>query len=359
MVKSSLFCGSVNATCLFRHIWLISTALCALVIIGCSSGSKQSNITNLQGRTMGTTYHVSYIPVEGTPQSQQIQSQLDQLLATVNQQMSTYIDDSEISTFNRSPVGAWYDVSPATVEVVDLAIKVSHWSSGAYDITVGPLVDLWGFGAKSEQMASEPQAEQIQAAMQSVGFQGLHLRTDPPALKKLKHREIDLSSVAKGYGVDVLAEYLMSVGVTSYLVEIGGELRAKGMKPDGSAWRVAIESPQDAGGRSVHSILQLTDYAIATSGDYRNYFEKEGVRYSHILNASTGKPITHKLASVTVLAETCAEADALATALLVMGDHDGLQLAEEHQVAALFIVRDGETFVERLSPKYEALLKNK
>ena len=189
-----------------------------------------------------------------------------------------------------------------------------------------------------------------------TGYEKLEYRLDPPALRKL-HPEltIDLSALAKGYGVDVLAEYLEEVGVQDYMVEIGGEIRARGTNPDGQVWRIGIEKPEPGGQRSVYEALPLEDLGMATSGDYRNYYELDGERLSHTIDPRTGRPITHKLASVTVLHEECAFADAYATALNVLGPERGYELAVSLKLPALFIVRVDDRFEEKATPAFQAL----
>jgi thiamine biosynthesis lipoprotein len=262
-------------------------------------------------------------------------------LASVNERMSTYQADSELSRFNVAETTDWFPVSAELVRLTDTALAVSTLTNGAFDVTVGPLVNLWGFGpeVKADQLPS--QAE-IDAARARVGWDLLHTRVEPPALRKDRtDLYVDLSAIAKGYGVDRMAAVLEDVGITDYLVEIGGELRGRGRNAEGEPWRIAIERP-DAGRRAVLRVVALTDRAMATSGDYRNFFELNGKRYSHTIDPATGRPVDHQLASVTVLAERCAEADAWATALLVLGPARGMTVANERGLIALFVERFGD-----------------
>ena len=218
-------------------------------------------------------------------------------------------------------------------------------------MTVGPLVNLWGFGPVPRG-DTIPSDTEIREALQKVGYTKIHTQISPPAIKKDRPDiQIDLSAIAKGYAVDQVADYLDRSRVLDYLVEIGGELRAKGKNAEGTAWRVGIEKPVP-NKRAVHQVLHLRDQAMATSGDYRNYFEKNGQRFSHTINPRTGRPITHNLASVTVINPSSMRADAMATALMVLGPEVGYELAERQKLAALFILRDSDGFQERATPKF-------
>jgi thiamine biosynthesis lipoprotein len=260
--------------------------------------------------------------------------------------MSTYRDDSELSRFNRAAAGEWFAVSRATAGVVAAAQEISRKTNGALDVTVGPLVRLWHFGPQktsSSRASFEPPSDTaLQSARNLVGYEKLEVRDDPPALRKLtKGLEIDLSSIAPGYAVDQIAALFQQQGIKDFIVEIGGEIRAAGGRDVGKPWRVAIERPM-LKRREMYAALALKDAAISTAGDYRKFFEHDGKRYSHIIDPGKGQPVDHDLASVTVLADTCLDADGWDTALLVMGPEGGFDYAEQHDIAALFIVR-GET----------------
>ena len=236
-------------------------------------------------------------------------------------------------------------MSRETAEVVALALEVSELSRGSFDVTVGPLVNLWGFGPDPAR-DRVPGDDEIAAALAGIGYGKLRLRAGAePALWKEAPLYADLSAVAKGYAVDRVAALLEARGVRNYLVDIGGEMRAAGRKQSGALWRVAVQSP--AGGGDLARVLEVTDVAVATSGDYRNYFELAGTRYSHTIDPRSGRPIRHNLASVTVVDSSAARADALATALNVMGVESGAALAEELQLPVLFIVKEDDGFRER------------
>ena len=301
---------------------------------------------------MGTGYSVKLVDLPPEIDPQTLQGALDRLLEQVNAAMSTYRADSELSRFNQNQSTDWVEASPQLLGVLQEAQQISRLSDGAFDISVGPLVNLWGFGpgARREQA---PSPSEIQAAQARVGYQLLDLRADPPALRKTRpDLYLDLSAIAKGYAVDLLAAYLDSRGLANYLVEIGGEVWGRGHNRHGRPWRIAIEKP-DPGSRSVHDVVQLDGQGIATSGDYRNFFEQGGRRYSHSIDPASGHPVEHDLASVTVLAPSVMRADALATALLVLGPERGLALAEHQGLAALFIIREGEGFSAVATPEFE------
>ncbi len=316
----------------------------------------------MAGPTMGTTYHVKLTALPAGVERAQLQHDIDALLDEINQQMSTYLPESEVSRFNRAAADEWFAVSPATAKVVAEAQEVSRLTGGSLDATVEPLVELWNFGPAGTSDGAGPSAfhppdqSAIDAALSRVGWQRLDVRLDPPALKKsVEGLEIDLSSVAKGYGVDRVAELLADRGISDYMVEIGGEVRAVGTRPDGRPWRIGIERPE-TDVRRTQWVAPLADASLATSGDYRNYYECDGHHYSHILDPSTGRPVEHTAASVSVLADSCMKADAWATAMLVLGPERGYDLAEEHGLAVLFVSRSDDGYAIRASTAWQAKL---
>jgi thiamine biosynthesis lipoprotein len=314
-----------------------------LVLAGCSSPREQ---VVLRGATMGTTYSVQLVDPPQTVEPAVLQEQVDDVLADINAVMSTYDAGSELSRFNASSSTDWYGVSAELAGVVAVAQGVSAASGGAFDVTVGPLVNLWGFGP-GDGSRVPPDPERVRAAKLRTGYGKLDVRRSPPALRKaVPDLYVDLSAIAKGYGVDRVAALLDTAGVEDYLVEIGGELLARGRNARGEPWRIAVERP-DPSGRTVQQVVALTDAALATSGDYRNFFEAGGTRYSHTIDPATGRPVTHDLASVTVLGADAMHADAHATALLVMGVDRGLRFARAAELAALFISRTGTGFETR------------
>lgn len=324
----------------------IVTVVLMLALSGCA-GDEPTTIT---GQTMGTTYSIKI--VDPVADAGELKALVDAELVRVNDLMSTYIPDSEISRFNRSPIGEPFPVSADMLEVTRMAGEIFRLSGGRFDVTIGPLVNLWGFGAEHSRSVVPPDAE-IEAAMARVGY--TNLVTGSGTLTRQVDLYLDLSSIAKGYGVDLLAEFLDRRGYSNYLVEIGGELRGRGLSPRDTSWRVAIERP-DAAVRVPFKAINIGSMALATSGDYRNYFEVEGERYSHTIDPVTGRPITHNLASVTVLAPSAAWADGMATAINVMGEERGLALAEAQDLAVFVIIKADGGFIEHHSSAFEAYL---
>lgn len=329
--------------------WPAALLLAVFVLSGCS---REPEVIGFNGLTMGTSYSVRWVDTDES-RLQVLRPLVNALLKDINQQMSTYIDDSELSRFNALPAGGSLEVSPQLAEVVSESQRISRLSDGAFDVTVGPLVNLWGFGPEG-RIISAPSEEEVETLLAEVGYENISVEGD--RLSKKGDQYVDLSAIAKGYGVDEVAALLEEQGIKDYLVEIGGELRASGLKPDGSDWRIAIESPV-AGSRGIERIVSVSDTGIATSGDYRNYFEENGQRFSHTIDPRTGRPIAHKLASVTVLRPKCYEADALATAMTVLGDVAGPAFAREHGIAAFFIIKQGDGFVEYATPEFEQYLQ--
>ena len=330
----------------------LGLALLVALVSGCGRGAPPA-ATTLSGRTMGTTYSVKLAAAPDGTGAAALQAEIDAALATVNRQMSTYDPDSELSRFNASGSTDWFPVSGATAKVVAEALSVSRESDGAFDATVMPLVNLWSFGPEARPDAVPTDAE-IADRKAFVGADKVEVRTDPPALRKAAAgASCDLSAIAKGYGVDVVAELLDRRGLSGYMVEIGGEVRTKGRRADGRGWRIGIERPL-TGERAVERVVELSGESLATSGDYRNWFEAGGVRYSHTIDPRTGRPIGHGLASVSVVADDCMTADATATAVMVLGPDAGYDWLVGRGAAALLIVRDGAGFAERPTPAFTA-----
>lgn len=286
---------------------------------------------------MGTTYRVLVRSESAGFDAAKLHKMIDQELIYINKLMSTYDVNSEISRFNRSAQITPFKLSSETTEVLAFSLQLARQTQGAFDPTVSPLVNLWGFGPVRSD-AKIPPADAISRVRAEIGFDALALDATDNTLRSQLPRQLDLSAVAKGYAVDRLAAILIEAGLSHFLVEVGGELVAKGTKFEDVPWRVAIESP-DPVNRGIFKALSLRDKAVATSGDYRNFFESNGQRYSHTLDPRTGSPVDHTTVSVTVLADTAMVADGWATALNVLGLDEGLKLANERGLAALFISR--------------------
>ena len=320
--------------------------LASVLLAGC--GEK---IEEFGGPTMGSHYSLKYLAGEGTPEPAALKAEVEDLLAEVDQQMSTWRADSDLSAFNRLPAGSCRAMPAPVLELVRFGERLSADSAGAFDLTLEPLLDLWGFGPQSRG-ERVPTAEEIAEVRQRIGHQ--HLRIDGEQLCKDAAVQLDLNSIAAGHTVDRIAARLAELGVQSYLLDVTGELKAAGRKPDGSAWRVAIEAPRDD--RQVaQKVLVLDGLGVSTSGDYRNYFERDGKRYSHTLDPQTGAPISHRLAAVTVVDAQTLRADGLSTLLMVLGPERGYAFAEQAQVAAFFVTRTDQGFATHATPAFERL----
>lgn len=328
------------------------TAGMAWVAAGCLAGCGQPEVTHFEfaGSAMGTSWHVTVVAPPGDVREDALNEVMAAAIDAVEQSMSTWLEDSDVSRTNNAGPG-WHRVPTEFCEFVAAALAISSETGGAFDPTAGALVNLWGFGPGD--MRFEPPAEAELDAVRAVsGHDKLEADCSRPALRKAAGGVyVDLSAIAKGYAVDRVADILDARSVSDYLVEIGGELRVRGRNPAGGPWRIAIELP-DPGGRGVQRVVEITDTAVATSGDYRNFFEYDGRRYSHTIDPRTGRPIEHDAAAVTVVTLPAARADALATALLVLGPDEGLAFAERADLAALFLLRAGDMFVERASSRF-------
>lgn len=340
----------------FLNIRQISYLFFSFFVLFCLSACAPSPPEKivLHGKTMGTTYNISYYPTSSdmgkAAMSEDVHQQIKQRLLDVNQVASTYIPDSELSTFNQSQGDEPKVLSPDLNVLVKESIYLAELTGGALDVTVGPLVNLWGFGPDKVPNKT-PSPEQISDARARSGIEKLHLN-EGKLSKDTPELYVDLSTIAKGFGVDEIAGVLEQNNIHNYLVEIGGEIRVKGTKAKAEPWRIAIEKPiSDA--QTVQRILQPGNNGVATSGDYRNFFEREGKRFSHIINPTTGEPINHRLVSVTVLHPSCMLADGLSTSFMVLGQEKAIALANKEGIAALFIEKlpDGkfkETFSDAM-----------
>ncbi len=334
---------------------LILIAALLTLLTGCfPSKNLDKQEVLLQGRTMGTTYNIKVIVENDSVDIELLQEDIDAALVNLNQEMSTYIKDSELSRFNQLRSSEPVTLSKGLARVIKEAIRLGELSEGSLDVTVGPLVNLWGFGPEFH-LDNVPSDELLQQTKAKVGIENITLNGNQLS-KKIDELYIDLSTIAKGYGVDLIAELVESKGIHNYLVEIGGELRLKGFKDTGELWHVAIEKPV-SDERVVQQVIVPKDNAVATSGDYRIYFESNGERFSHIINPKTGKPIKHKLVSVTVIHPSSLTADGLSTAMMVMGEERALKFAQDNDIAAYFISKSDNGFVEQSTVKFSQYLK--
>ena len=331
---------------------LMKFRLAVLVYLCLLTACQKNPETTLSGSIQGTTYHLKAVTRGIDVTQEALKADVEAVFRMVDEQLSNWREDSEISRFNRQQSTDWQTVSPAILYLVSVAREIHDRTGGCYDLTVKPLFELWGF-ARHEQAI--PSAEAIRQVLAHVGMDKLEV---DPANRRMRkrdpHVEISLDSIAQGYTVDVLAQMLEDRGIHNYLAEIGGEMKVKGVKADGSSWRVAIEKPTPMA-REVQRILELHEVAgmaVMTSGTYRNFFESGGKSYSHILDPRTGQPVTHNLLSTTVLHEDPTLADAWSTALLCVGEVEGARIAEQESLKALFIYREGNELKERMSPTF-------
>ncbi len=333
---------------------MVGLLLALLLVSGCDRATPVSVSQMLSGRTMGTTYTITIVPQAGMSALPDIAREIESELAEVNQQMSTYLPTSELSKFNSLNSTDWFAVSPDTAAVVQTSLAISEQTGGAFDITVGPLVNLWGFGPDGRPK-DPPSTEQIDENLARTGYTKLMVRDSPPALRKsLADLYVDLSAIAKGHGVDRVAGVLDALGLANYFIEIGGEVRTKGTRHDGQPWRVGIELPV-SNQREVLRVVSLSNGSLATSGSYRNFFEMDGQRISHTIDPTTGFPVKNTLVSASVVADTCEFADAIATAMMCLGSEAGLELANTKQWAVLLVVPTTDGFETLASDKFSDL----
>lgn len=347
-----------------RHRLTIAAAI-LLAVAFLLYSPRVVEIHQFGGATMGTTYSIKIVGLPSGLGVEELAQAVTALLMHVDkEQMSTYAPESELSRLNRGPLNTPITISVEMLEVLDLAIEISELTDGAFDVTVGPLVNRWGFGPQTSVAAALdariPSQADIDTLLQRVGYRYLQLDRQSSTLLKTADVYIDLSGIAKGYAVDKVAEYFDGLGIASYFIEIGGELRIKGYKPGQQTWVPAIEKPVDTAPQ-VHNIFYANGetIAVAGSGDYRNYFEENGVHYSHEIDPVTGRPVSHNLASVYVIEATTARADAMATAYMVLGAEKGFELAQRLNEAVYFVTKsaDGDGFEDRYTERFESYLQ--
>lgn len=326
-----------------------------LLLTSCDLFSENREVTTFRGKTMGTVFNINVVNLPQDISAENLSAQIDEELKAFNDKLSNWQQDSEISLFNNSQNIDWVDASDELYTVLDESFYIHKLSNQTFDVTLAPLIDLWGFGYKQNDTII-PSDEAVVAALENVGMNKLlALNPTTKQIKKAKPGvNINLSAIAKGYGIDKLAMLLEKNGIEEYLVEIGGDLIAKGHNGEDKLWAVGIEKP-DYQGKRIEELVMISQLGMATSGDYRNYVEKDGKRFSHIIDPVTGKPIVHNLASVTVFSDTAMRADALATAMMVLGVDAGLKVAEENKIAVFFLARDGVNFKSTSSSQYKQL----
>ncbi|MGH8050559.1 MAG: FAD:protein FMN transferase [Arenimonas sp.] len=327
---------------------LIVILLCLLV--GCAS-LDTPRVETLSGEAMGTTWTVKFVGPKKSLHSSDLQTGIQQQLDTVDTQMSTWKPQSDLSRFNSAAAGSWQTLPPELFSVLEHSLQLARDTDGAYDPTVGPLVNLWGFGP-GPKIRTTPDTASLANARARVDWNRIELDVAQQRARQPGGVYVDLSSIAPGFAVDQISRYLQSVGLQNFLIEHGGELRASGHRPGGSDWRVGIEQPDSNDGMAM--VIVLNHRASGSSGDYRKFYELDGKRYSHHIDPRTGAPVTHALASVTVIADDCMTADSTAAALSILGPEEGLVYAKKNNIAALFITRDHEGFSSTMTDSFKA-----
>ena len=329
-----------------------------LTLLGSCATRPQPTV--LHGAGLGSTWTVK-LGARPPGDLAEIQRGIEARVEDVAHRISRWDDTSEMSALNASARSDWQSVSRELFEPLAYALTLAADTGGAFDPTVAPLVDVWGFG-KAGRRYDPPSPEAVSAARSRVGFEKVVLDASALRVRKPAGMQVDLSSMQHGRGADEVAEYLNGLGITRYLVDVGSEIRARGESPEGGAWHVAIERPSAADATVPASsdgfghVVMLRDAGIATSGNFRYFFDYNGRRYSHRIDPRTGEPVSHALVSVTVIEPICMHADALATALTVLGPEEGFDYASRRNIAALFISKSGDALVEKMTPQFASYL---
>ncbi|MFJ4155593.1 FAD:protein FMN transferase [Pseudomonas sp. NPDC089752] len=321
-----------------------------MLLTACNQGPT---LERLGGPTMGSSYSIQYVREPGGPAPAQVQAAVETILQDIDQHYSTYRGDSTVTQFNQLPANQCLALPPDMLDLVALGQHLAEQSAGAFDLTVEPLLNLWGFGpqARHEQV---PDPLALAQARQRVGYR--HLRIEGQALCKDAPVQLDFNSIAAGHAVDLIAARLRAMGIGSFIAEATGELKAVGRKPDGSPWRIALELPREDR-QIARQVVPIDGLGVSTSGDYRHYFEQNGRRYSHAFDARLGRPVDHDLAAVTVLDASALQADGFSTLLLILGPEQGWDFAIAHDLAAVLVTRAEGGFVSRATPAFERALK--
>ncbi|WP_288098327.1 FAD:protein FMN transferase [Pseudomonas sp.] len=323
-----------------------------VMLSACGNGDSMESVG---GPTMGSTYSIKYVRHAGLPAAADVRVEVEKILADIDRQLSTYRSDSDIERFNELPANRCQKMPASILKLIRVGEQLSEQSEGSYDLTVEPLLNLWGFGPQGRE-EKVPAEQALAQARQRVGYQ--HLRIEGDQLCKDAAVEVDFNSIAAGYAVDTIAARLEALGIHDYLAEATGELKAAGKKLDGSPWRIALEEPRDDQ-QVAERIIAVDGFGLSTSGDYRNYFEQDGQRYSHTFDARSGAPVSHSLASVTVIHPSALMADGLSTLLLILGPERGWDYAEKHDIGAFFVIRADTGFVTRTSHAFERVTGGK
>ena len=319
--------------------------------IGVMSFRSQEQVLTLSGQTMGTSYSVIAIDPAGSVDAAQVEAMIGQVLATADRALSNWNDASELSQFNALAAGETFAPSRDLLNVLQASEQIRSATGGRFDVAIGDLINLWGFGTTGTR-ADAPTPYAVESLMDSARVAALEFDANGGLIKGAGEATLFIPSIGKGAGVDALAAGLRGLGLENFMVEIGGDLVTAGLNPDGEQWKIGIESPNLS---SVEEVVAISGLAMATSGDYRNYFEVDGQRFSHIIDPLSGMPIAHSTASVTVFADDAMQADAWSTALLVMGLDQGLAFANANAMSALFIEREAAGYKLHGSAAFQAL----
>ncbi|MBW6392951.1 FAD:protein FMN transferase [Billgrantia antri] len=331
---------------------IVVVLLCLVAFAGCSESDRPlSSPVRLEGSIFGSFYQVTIADSLTQGQARDLEQGLVEVLEQVDASMSIYRDDSELMAFNQAPLGEWQPLSNELIEVLAISQSVAEASGGAFDVTMGGLVNLWSFGSEARPR-EVPEDETLQARLAEIGPDSIEVDETALQARRLRDVFVDLGGVAKGHATDRVAAYLNTEGVEHYLVNLGGDLITRGYRDgDGEPWRIGIEAPLDDRQEATH-IVPLHDISVATSGDYRNYFEESGQRFSHTIDPRTGRPIEHRVASASVFHPSNAWADAWATVMMVLGEEEGLALAREQGLKVLLLVREDEGWSSLASPAF-------
>ena len=332
-------------------IKLLGLCTFALLLTSCQKPKQETEIT---GEAQGTTYSIKWVQDNSPLTAQQVQAEVSNTLAKIDASMSNYRDDSEISRINAQETTDWIPVSPQIAELVSISYTIYQKTNGCYDLTIKPLFDLWGFSKHQNRI---PSPQEIAALLPHIGMNLLEIDTQNHRIRKKDPKlKIDLSSIAQGYSVGVVASRVEALGIQNYLVEIGGEMQVKGRKADGGDWRVGILAPNPLKMevQRVVDVKQQKGTAVMTAGTYRNFFEQNGKSYSHILNPKTGSPVTHHLLSVTVMHESANWAEAWDTALLCVGEQEAARIAEQEKLNVLLVYNKNGKLTEYMSKAFMA-----
>ena len=317
-------------------------------ILGCEGDQGRHE---LSGSTMGTAWNLSYYasPENRSSEPEVVRLKVEDRLLYLNDILSSYVDDSEISRLNALPSGKYTSISPELIEVFKVALRISKLTNGIYDISISPLVELWGFGSSLPRF-DIPSIEEIAAKRSLVGLDSIIIDEENNTILKSSARSFDLSSLGKGYAVDVISDDLKNLGISNFLFEIGGEIFASGTPAEDRLWKVAVRSPLP-NSSGISKIFSLSEVAVATSGDYQNFFEHQNIRYSHIIDPTTGFPVQRDLVSATVISNDAMTADAFATAFILLGSEKAIALANQRNLAVYLIKKDGDKYIELMSSK--------